>query len=215
VAVPVLASVGTYLTGATSTSANFAVPAGVAANDIIVVVMYDQDISGPPGRPSGFVQLDRPIASNFQTDISWKRATGADTGTYNFTLASQWREGCALRITGCPTTGNPFEVFASDINAASTATPAVAVTTTQFDESLLWVGGSFDVGAWVQPSGFTESVDTGGAIGIAWLNWAIPAATGPITGTQTSSSHTGSLISFISATAPSLDQSAYRFGIDD
>src|SRR5262245_50902089 len=95
------------------TDAAIPVPASVASGDILVVTLHiESDLTITP--PSGFAQkyLDEQNdgGGGFRHYTFWKRATGADAGTYTFTWdgTSVWREGLASRITGAKSSGDPF-----------------------------------------------------------------------------------------------------------
>jgi hypothetical protein len=196
---PTFGAAGTYLTGTSANSANFAVPAGAANNEVMLVFFYLES-TGAITPPAGFTQFLRMSATGGAHDlvIFWKRCTGADSGTYNFTNPSVWREGVAIRFSGCITTGNPYDV--TNGNQASTApsgvTPAVSYTTTVTDTLAVWAGSNFNGGAWTPPSGYTERADASGDVGVATLAQAGIGASGSITGTCAGGS-TGSCAALI------------------
>lgn len=167
-AAPAFAAAGTLLAGSNSASASIAVPSGVAANDIILAFLTVQlGPSAPPavtGIPSGFTEAaSSPASSAVSTDLQdwhvyWKRATAADAGTYDFTMASapQWRTGFALRYTGCVTSGNPIDAAVGAGNSATSLNfPNTSLTTLGPDRLVVWTGGAWDGFACTQPSGFT------------------------------------------------------------
>src|SRR5438034_910141 len=92
---PVFGSIGTLFAAATSTPA-FVVPANVAADDIIVVAFFaDVSTTTISAFPSGFAACENSPRTvnaggggNHAIHVAWKRATGADTGTYSFTLSA-------------------------------------------------------------------------------------------------------------------------------
>jgi hypothetical protein len=191
-AAPVLASVGAYLGPSTSSTANVAVPSGVAANDIILVTLHWEN-SAVPTPPSPFVQIDVEalVAPGYWNRVYWKRATGADSGTYNFTLnASDYRTAIAARFTGCITTGDPWDVFTNaSSSSTSTTTPAVSLTTTGADRLLVWMADLWDTSTFTAPQSPqvyarpTNSWTSSRLLDICTRSQAAAGATGNVTGT--------------------------------
>src|SRR5213593_3242050 len=146
---PVFGSIGSLFGASTSTPA-FAVPANVASGDIIVVAFYTSASNTITGFPSGFAEAENsPRTINGGANVlhvAWKRATGADTGTYSFTLsATVFVYGNAVRYTNCVASGNPWDSpsAAGDGGATpSTTTPDIAVTTAGPDRLLFFAGTS-------------------------------------------------------------------------
>lgn len=186
---PAFGSIGTHLLGSSGT-ASFAVPASVAANDVIVIPMFiDVGARVLSGLAAGFVHAEgSPIvgASN-SLAVVWKRASGADAGTYDFTLdSSTYRAGSAIRYTGCITTGSPFDspvgTAFEDING--TVTPSVAVTTAGPDRLLAFYATNWSGGGWTPPGSFTERLDTGDQVLTADdLVQAVAGSSGGVTAT--------------------------------
>lgn len=184
---PTFGAAGTYLTGVVSNQANFAVPTGTANNEIVVVYLYIES-TGAITPPAGFTQKSRP--SNTGTGahdlvIFWKRCTGTDSGTYAFTNPNVWREGVAVRYSGCITSGDPFDVVSANqaASGASGITPVVSLTTTVTDTLLVFSGTNFNGGAWTPPSGYTERVDSGGDLTVDDLARASIGSSGTIRAT--------------------------------
>jgi hypothetical protein len=161
---PVFGTAGTHRASTTASPA-FAVPASVAANDIIIVPIYlDSATVTVTAFPTGFaLHPDFPYTAsgimNHRVMLAWKRATGADSGTYTFTLSSSlYSAGAALRYTGCKLTGTPFDVpsggdtpLAQD-TTNGTVTPGVNVTTLGAFRTLLHIGTNWTGGTWTAPS---------------------------------------------------------------
>ena len=219
-AAPAFGTAGTYLTGASGTSAAVPVPASVAADDVILVYLYKENTAAIT-QPAGFTQVtNSPIATTgsvSQQSVWWKRATGNDTGTYTFTwTGAAWTEGVALRFTGCVTSGDPTEVnnFAQ-VSTATATSPAVSGTVAGSERLLVWGGTNFDGGGTVTaPTGFTgrdgrTSSGTPGTMAAAVKNTSNDAgATGSITASwNVSSVLTAALIALIPDTggAPPAD----------
>ncbi len=192
-AAPAFGTIGTQLQGSGSTM-NVAVPASVAANDIVVVSAF-LDTAGATvtALASGFAHApDSPITGpdNHSMVVMWKRATGSDTGTYDFTLSgSVYRNAACARYTGVITSGSPWDVTNGvGSNTSTTTTEDVADTTTESDTLGVWAGTNWSGGTWTPPSGYTERRDTGdGVCSSADKVYASAGATGAIVGTCTGS----------------------------
>lgn len=188
-AAPVLAAVGAYLSAGSGTSAAIAVPSGVQAGDIILVTLHFED-AATITPPAGFALLDVEVLTTpgFWNYIFWKRATGADSGTYTFGLgADDWRTGIAARFTGCATTGDPWDVFTNaSSSTSSSTTPAVSLTTTGADRLLVWAADLWDVSTFTAPTSYarpTNSWPSSRLLDICTRSQAVAGATGSVTGT--------------------------------
>jgi hypothetical protein len=191
-AAPAFDTAGTVLGGSNSTAANVPVPAGVVADDIVLVLLYVETTHAVTP-PAGFAEAPASpadVSAGIQSHdlhVYWRRATGADSGTYGFTLAAGvgWRSGVAMTISGCIATGSPFDTGTGAPNSAVKTTtadgsvPAVSLTTTGPDRLLVWMascyngGGTFDT-----VPGFTENIDPGA--GESWaVDTKVQAVAGP------------------------------------
>lgn len=199
-ALPVFGAAGTYLSGTGATTAPIAVPSGVTAGQIVIAVLYIESTVAITTVPAGFAECSAsPISATglgaHTLRVYWKRASGADAGTYTFGwTGSIYREGVALRYTGCVSSGDPWDTGAGAPNSAqrssdANATPAVSLTTQGADRMLVWAGSNFAGGAWTPPSTFTERADGGSDIGVAEKGLASAGATGSVTGTNAASSY--------------------------
>lgn len=188
---PAFGAIGTQLQTTTANPA-VAVPSGVTADQIIVVDFFIDGAVTVTGMPAGFAHApDSPIAvppgsGSHSQVVAWKRATGADAGTYAFTLSSSiYVNAAASRITGCITTGSPWDdTDAAQSNALGTASPAVTVITTGTDRLLYWGATNWGGGLWTPPTSFTERRDSGDrVITSADLAQAAAGSSGAISGT--------------------------------
>lgn len=137
----------------TTGAPNLPVPVGAASGKISVVSMFiNGGATTVTAAPAGFdVVPGTPVtASNHSLIKYWKRLTGADAGTYDFTLsASVFVEGAAELFTDCIAAGNPFDAgedFAIGEDFASIS-PSVDITTLGIDRLILhsatcWSGGT-------------------------------------------------------------------------
>jgi len=189
---PAYGTSGTYR-AATGSTGSFAVPASVAAGDIIIVVFY-LDVAGTTvtGMPTGFAHVDgSPVTAvapfNHSLIIAGKRATGADAGTYDFTFSSsQYHEGQAHRFTGALASGTFVDTpsgTATD-SASSGTTPAVSMTTAGADRLVLHCATCWAGGTWTAPSGYTKRQQGGAGLAtLADLAQAVAGSTGSVTAT--------------------------------
>lgn len=204
-AAPAFGSAGTYLSG-TATTANIAVPSSVAAGDVILVHFYIES-TNTVTPPAGFTELtNSPISTTgagaHSFHIFWKRASGADSGTYAFTYggSSVYREGCATRYTGCIATGDPTEINnGAQRSSNGTTTPAVSGTTLGADRLLVWGATDFSSGTWTMPSGFTRRDPGTNESPVATLAQASAGSTGSLTGSCTASNF---MTAFLTALIP-------------
>lgn len=187
---PQFGSSGTHISG-NATTANFPVPAGVATGDIIVIPIFlNVAATTITAMPTDFAHAEgSPIAvgTSHSLAVVWKRATGADAGTYDFTLSTnEYRAGAAHRYTGCITSGSPWETPTDTAfeDTSATVTPAVDITTTGANRLLIFSATNWAGGAWTPPTGFTKRMDTGDRVHTLADNvQASAGATGSITAT--------------------------------
>jgi hypothetical protein len=189
----VLASTGTFLAYASHTTSSVPVPAGVANGDIIVVHFYVDDSTPTVTPPSGFTELTFPTApANLTAPIMrvrvyWKRATGADTGTYDFTHAAATTQGIATRYTGSVVSGTAVEALAGGARtSAGTTSPALTGTTAQNNELIVFSTYVYTSVSWTVMSGWT-TIDNANGEYIAYKTQAAAGTTGSISATEGSS----------------------------
>jgi hypothetical protein len=203
VAAPAFGSAGTGLAYGARTNSSIPVPAGVAAGHIVLVHLYADDSSPTVTPPSGFTEITfspTPLTTGptSQQHIYWKRATGADSGTYLFTHAAANTQAVATRWTGCVTTGTPLEVLGSaQRTTAGTVTPAVSGTTAGADRLLVFTGTEYSSPTWTPPTGFTEAVDFE-SVTVDYKAQATAGATGSVSATASgSNAQTATLIGLL------------------
>jgi hypothetical protein len=165
------------------------VPAGVANNKILLVHFYLEPTVTITGLPSGFTEVGSGISNSAHGQrVFWKRATGADSGTYTFTHGSTWTEAAATSYTGATLTGSPIDTTGTAQRGTSgTVTPPVSLTTTGSDRLIVWGGTvtfASGTGGWTPPSGYTERVDAALELSVATLAQPVAGSTGAITGTS-------------------------------
>lgn len=193
-------SVSSLIYGIGRTTSSVPVPSSVAANDIILVHFYQEDAIPTITPPAGFSEITfstAPIAgvsgNQWQRQrVFWKRASGADSGTYAFTHTTNITEACATRWTGVNQTGQPYEILQSATSGTGTTStsPAVSGSAAQ-DGEMLVHGVTSHTSSAQTPSGtFTETYDAGGS-GDLYVNRK----------TQTTAGATGTVQSTITPTS--------------
>lgn len=156
-----------------------AVPASVATDDVLVIAVYRENSNVIT--ITGFTAKDTASPTNHKLSVFWKRATGADSGTYSLSLGAGtvWTTAACLRISGCVASGDPFDTTTTAIdNTITTGTPAVSLTTSSIDTLLVFAGTNFGGGAWTPPASMTERTDISDDLETATLAQAAAGATG-------------------------------------
>ncbi|MEO5950701.1 MAG: hypothetical protein ABIQ04_04600 [Candidatus Saccharimonadales bacterium] len=175
-AVPIVAS-----NGGGTPSLNGVVPSGVVAGSLVLMYVWasystgTSPVSSPFSAPS-FTTASF-VVSNTGSAVTvgawlYKYAAGSDTGTYSPTAAtvggvaatSTWSN--AIRITGGPSSGNPFvDTFqtATNSSGASVTVPSLSLTGT----NSLILAGVCNTGfsAFTYPAGWTSAPTSFGSIG--------------------------------------------------
>lgn len=163
-----------------STTPSTPVPAGVAADDIVILTAEFDNVTAafdPADWPTGFTELnesDTTFDGNTAA-IGWKRLTGADAGSYTFGAvdagAHDWV--CqAYAFSGRHVT-NPPTLSTNLVNtgAVSPRTISASTVTAVAGDDLLWVSAP-DVNATgignghTAPAGYTKRQDQE----LAWAN---------------------------------------------
>lgn len=138
------------------------VPSGVVADDIILVALEmweSTDVTVSP--PSGFTLLFNLVSGSSKLKVFWKRATGADSGSYTFTwVGNQWTMGHAVAMSGAKTSGDPIGSNFNTATATSTTIPTTTVTTASFIPGLVsLVSNENAASTTTSPTGFTLRQD--------------------------------------------------------
>jgi len=200
----------------TSTTRSCTVPPGVAADDIIIIMLSADGTSSTATNgtvPTGFTAFfnNTDVTADSQTVSSaWKRATGADSGSYSFGTStgagSNWM--CQAVVLSGRDTGNPPVAGTSSIQNTGQSSPvtvsANGVTALSGDD-LVWFSAPDPTATGVvtghtPPSSYTERQDANNgwtSMSIATLDAASAGATGTISGTLTLSSNTSGYLSLL------------------
>jgi hypothetical protein len=197
-----------------STTPSVAVPSGVAAGDIVILVAATDNVAAvfeTADWPSGFTELAEVdlTLDGHSAAVGWKRLTAADSGSYTFgnIAAGESNWVCqAFAFSGRHATDPPVATSATNNNANSSpvSITATGVTAVAGDD-LLWlstpdVSESEGGAGHTAPTDFTEKED-------AENNWsnisgavrenASAGATGNITGTLALSSGASGWAAFL------------------
>lgn len=158
---------GTTAGNASGTNLTVNKPAGVAANDILVVGLYRE--AGAWTLPSGWVQWgsdQRDFNNNLYLTVAWKRAGGSEPANYTFNLsASTWRIAAMAAFSGCSTSGDPLDggPTGRGTNEGSGIPIASSITTTTANAMRVMLTGNYngtDITAGT--SGYTAGAAVGG-----------------------------------------------------
>lgn len=167
----------------TSAAPSFAVPAGTAANKIAIVSMFVNVLATTvTGVPVGFAAVPgTPVDGGSNRLFKyWKRLTGADAGTYDFTLsASQFIEGAAELYNTVVLTGNPFDPspgFDKD-DTPGTVTPPVGTISTGSDRLIIHSATDWAGGVWTPSALYTKRVQP--PVGLVTTSDKVQAVAGP------------------------------------
>lgn len=151
-------------TGGDTAAPSIGVPSGVQANDIVVVILWTPTVTTITP-PSGFAYADgfpSSVGSN-TTHVFWKRLTGADSGTYDFTSsANTWHSRGAYAFRGVVSSGDPWETDFGQAQASSSASANVNMDVIVPNSMGILLCGAWsgDEGTWTIPSGWTAPSGT-------------------------------------------------------
>jgi len=153
--------------GINRTTTSVPVPAGAQAGDIAVVGLY-VNAARPVviTSPTGFTQKFVGSGEDSSMQVFWKRLTGADTGTWDFTHVLADSRGVAGLWYGRVTTGDPFRA------TSNSDTPAVYPSTSVTAPSINAVAGDALVAisitpftyVWSGPPDLSEVLDNGNSL---------------------------------------------------
>lgn len=193
-AAPSYVSSGSYWDGSTN-APSLGVPSGAAAGMCAVVVMFvdGNALGSDPTPPSGFAPAeDSPVqitgVGGAHSLYVWlKRITGADTGTYDFSLpATRYVEAQAHLYEDVAASGDLLDSptdTATDL-ANSNTTPAVQIDTEGPDRTLLFAATCWSGGTWTEPSGYAKRMqDAAGVVTLCDAAQAVAGSSGAVTAT--------------------------------
>lgn len=189
--------------GATNASIGdlaLALPAGLAADDILIAAIEcaAADTAVLPGGWAHVTGSPIATATGTKLNVAWKRAGGSESAP-TFTDAGDHQAGALVAVRGCITTGNPWDVVnTSVLDASDTAVAFPSVTTTVADCLVLNIianGRDVDtttgIGSWTNAAlanlterlDFWSSLGSGGGVGLATGEAAAAGVVGQTTAT--------------------------------
>jgi hypothetical protein len=183
VALPTVVAVGTVASG--TTTATPGLPAGLAADDVMVMLVETQNQTVTP--PAGWALITGTqviVATGTVTQLAalWRRAVAGDsapvlTGTTDHVVAR------IIAVRGCASNGNPWNITASATELVADTTVSIPGATTTVDDCLILaafstgtdVASTTHATAWTNASlgSVTEQMDNwvvdggGGGFGMA------------------------------------------------
>jgi hypothetical protein len=174
-----------------------ALPAGILANDILVLVISAAD-NIVCTLPAAYTKkLETNSGTIGRQTVAWARATGTDTAPLVTHAAGNAIGARILAYRGCITTGDPFSAAVANAVAQGVSTTITATTITPANnEMVLLITSAFDNNTSSFPSTqsgqsgtnptFTERIDDS-TNGLNTNGWCRAAADGISNGTATGS----------------------------
>lgn len=162
-AAPTIVAVGTAVGGAANVTPN--IPSQMV-NDI-GVIWVECGAADTVTPPSGWAQItNSTVATGTPTKLTllWRRLTGTD-GNPTITDAGDHLAAQMIVIRGCPTSGNPWDVFFSSTELLTDTTVSITSTNTTVIDTLCMAG--FSTGQ--------DTSSTAGATG--WANASFSSIT--------------------------------------
>jgi len=150
----------------TGTDVTVTKPSGVVDGDILLACTYRE--GGTWTLPSGWAWVNTGTPeqvnnnANAWIGLAWKRAS-SEGASYTFALStSTWRVVTVAAWSGCETSGNPWDVYASS-SANTTNVEAPSITTTVTNTMCVVATANYD-GSDVTAgsSGYTQRAELGG-----------------------------------------------------
>lgn len=206
VAVPTFVSAGALFEQSGTGTANIPAPAGVAANDVVLVHLYKEN-NAAVTPPAGFTQVGVAAVTTGNTQwhyLFWKRSAGSEPSTYSFTwTGTTYAAGQSGAYRGCVAAGSPIDVSNSNTRSTTTTntTPNVSVTTTGPDRLLVWAGTNWNESSWTAPTNFTlQGTTSSTTVAFATRNFPNAGASGNVSGTASlNNSSTAWLVALLPA----------------
>lgn len=186
-----------------------AIPIGTTTNDIVLLIHEMDPVlsTAALGAVTGYADVDTssPVSNTGASQptrltVRWHRATGAESGTISVPAVTNHHIAATIGIRGCVSSGNPWNVISTNVDAATTATITWPIATTTAADCLVFslIANGLDIGtaqfsAWTNASlaapAFGEILDaftlsgTGGGIGGAYGGKATAGAVAASTAT--------------------------------
>lgn len=165
-------------------------PAGIAANDVLFAIQYQEHDTGVAVTlPTGWALLQTGENANSNPDTQYrawyKLATDSEPSTYTFTHASVYR-AMAFAAWTPPSAGTTaLDVAAAAVSTGTTSSLALAAITTTVADTLIVAAANNWHGRDTTPaSGYSQAVEVvevDGGTHISWKEQASAGSTGTVT----------------------------------
>jgi hypothetical protein len=156
---PTFAAISALDTGTTTADRTPAVPSGVAAGSFVGIVVASNAATNPATNATDFNNVVAQTQASSSAKATWKRATGADAGTYSVPHTAPGgaaSSAIAFRVEGELSSGTAFGLTSSNAGAGISTIPTTSLVGTQVDSLLVHVATSFNARTYTPPSGFTR-----------------------------------------------------------
>lgn len=194
---PTFAAISALDSGTTTANRTPAVPSGVANGSFVgIAVMAASATNGTIA--TDFASIVAATQANASAQAEWKRATGADAGTYSVphtAAGGQNSSALAFRVEGEKASGNPIGLTNSNSATGVTTIPTTSLGAgVQVDSLLVHVVWSFNARTYTPPAGFTRQ--TANASQRLHLSTMVSpgGATGNVNGSMGTAGMTGALL---------------------
>jgi hypothetical protein len=219
-ALPTVVAVGTIASGTGDITPGL--PAGWAVNDIFLVFCESGTADPAPAVPTGYAHVTGSSVSTTGTRLTvfWKRATAAESAPLIADTGNH-QSARMMAFRGCRTTGNPWEITQTSVEAVvDTTGSASGPTTTQANELIVIACSSDYDPAADDTAGYsaftnaalgslTEQIDNrsaaggGGGLGVATGTKATAGAVGATTYTLANAANKAHLVIALTPTTSS------------
>ncbi|MGC2062402.1 MAG: CxxxxCH/CxxCH domain-containing protein [Thermodesulfovibrionales bacterium] len=178
-------------TGTGATSLSIAMPAGTAANDIMIAnIINATGVTVTP--PTGWTSVGAGNGSaTIRQSVFWKRAVSGETGPYSFTQGTTTTamSGGITSFSGCLTTGTPYVLGTASTGNSATLS-AAGVTPSAANSMLVYAGVIGTASTFSGVSGTNPAISTPYNVNFNGNTRAVLIASGIKTDTTTSGTRT-------------------------
>lgn len=177
-AAPIVQSKGTAAAVASGTTVSPTRPGSIAANDIEILFANSYTGAGsnnttytdPVGwtRITATAYVNQFFANNGMLGLWWRRAAGGESGTVSLVrggTTSNVFHAQLYRISGCITSGNPYDAFTVFTGSGGASITYSSVTAAGNERTLLALAVTITNAAITLPSGYSTLVRDGTASG--------------------------------------------------
>lgn len=158
VTTPVFIAAGTFANN--SGDATPGLPAGIQADDILMLIVQSVGTDPDPAAPAGYALITKAetvSGTSLVINVFWKRATASESAP---TVIDTGDHQCAqiLAFRGCTPIGNPWDDTNTNTQTATTAVSISGATTTGPLRLIVAIAGtSLDANSTTEFSGWTNA----------------------------------------------------------